>query len=193
MRKWCDSAMVRVENTGKRLIKSPKIYISDSGILTALLGLTDFIQLSGHPVMGSLWEGMVLANLKASFQGADIRFYRTNHGSEIDFLMILSKRLIAIEGKASKAPQLSKGTFTAIHDLKPHQTFIVSPVEKGYSARKDIDVVTLDELTDGIGQMIDGAMVRRCDGADGAMVRGSIYFVRGRKIPFIQTGLIIQI
>lgn len=149
-----DTVPPHIANTGKRLIKSPKIYIGDSGILTALLGLTDFIQLSGHPVLGSLWEGIVLANLKANFQGADIRFYRTNHGSEVDFLMILPKGLIAIECKASKAPQLSKGTFTAIHDLKPHFTFIVSPVEKGYPAGKGIDVVTLDELTDRIEQMI---------------------------------------
>jgi predicted AAA+ superfamily ATPase len=143
-----------ITNTGKRLIKSPKIYISDPGILTALLGVKDFIQLSGHPVLGSLWEGTVMANLKARYPGTDIRFYRTNHGSEIDFLMILSKGLIAIECKASKAPQLSKGTFTAIQDLKPHFTFIVSPVEKGYPARKGIDVVTLDELTERIDQMI---------------------------------------
>ncbi len=141
-------------NTGKRLIKSPKIYINDSGILAALLGLKDFIQLAGHPVLGSLWEGTVLANLKGHFPGNDIRFYRTNHGSEIDFLIMLPKGFIAIECKASRAPALSKGTFSAINDLKPEFTFIVSPVEKGYSARKGIDVVSLDELAGRIGQMM---------------------------------------
>jgi predicted AAA+ superfamily ATPase len=143
-----------IANTGKRIIKSPKVYINDSGILAALLGLKDFIQLAGHPVLGSLWEGIVLANLKGHFPGTDIRFYRTNHGSEIDFLVILPKGIIAVECKASKAPALSKGTFSAINDLKPEFTFIVSPVEKGYSARKDIDVVTLDELTDRISKFI---------------------------------------
>lgn len=141
-------------NTGKRLIKSPKIYINDSGILSALLGLKDFIQLSGHPVLGSLWEGVVLGTLKGHFPSTEIRYYRTNHGSEIDFLFMLPKGFIAIECKASKSPALSKGTFSAIHDLKPEYTFIVSPVEKGYPVRKDIDVVSLDELTVRIGEFI---------------------------------------
>jgi predicted AAA+ superfamily ATPase len=141
-------------NTGKRLVKTPKVYINDSGILTALLGLKDFVQVAGHPVFGSLWEGIVLANLKGYFPDKDIRFYRTNHGSEIDFLVLLPGGIIAVECKASKAPALSKGTFSAIHDLKPEHTFIVSPVEKGYSVRKDIDVVSLDELTDRIGQLM---------------------------------------
>jgi uncharacterized protein len=143
-----------IANTGKRIVKSPKVYINDSGILSALLGLRDFIQLAGHPVLGSLWEGVVLSNLKGHFPGFDIRFYRTNHGSEIDFLVILPKGIIAIECKASKTPVLSKGTFSAINDLKPEFTFIVSPIEKGYSARKGIDVVSLDELTDRLCQFI---------------------------------------
>jgi hypothetical protein len=143
-----------VANTGKRIVKSPKVYINDSGILSALLGLSDFIQLAGHPVLGSLWEGIVLANLKGHFPGIDIRFYRTNHGSEIDFLLILPKGIIAIECKASKSPALSKGTFSAINDLKPEFTYIVSPIEKGYSARKGIDVVSLYELTCRISQFI---------------------------------------
>jgi uncharacterized protein len=141
-------------NTGKRLIKAPKLYINDSGILAALLGLKDFIQLAGHPVFGTLWEGVVLTNLRGHFPEADIRFYRTSHGSEIDFLVLLEKSLIAIECKASKAPVLSKGTSSAIHDLKPEYTFIVSPVEKGYPVRKAMDVVSLDELTDRLGQIV---------------------------------------
>ena len=141
-------------NTGKRLVKTPKVYISDAGILTALLGLKDFIQLAGHQVFGSLWEGIVLTNLRGNFPNTDISFYRTNHGSEIDFLVQLNKGFIAIECKASKAPALSRGTFSAIHDLKPVYTFIVSPVEKGYPVRKAMDVVSLEELTDRIGQMM---------------------------------------
>jgi uncharacterized protein len=149
-----ESVLPHIDNRGKRLVKSPKIYITDPGILTSLLGLKAFNQLSGHPVLGSLWEGTVLANLKGYFPGADVRFYRTNHGSEIDFLVFPGKGLIAVECKASMTPQLSKGTFTAINDLKPVRTFIVSPVEKSYSVRKDIDVVSLDELTGNIEQLI---------------------------------------
>lgn len=140
-------------NTGKRLIKAPKVYINDSGIVTALLGLKGFNQLAGHPVLGSLWEGVVLANLKGHFPGADIRFYRTNHGSEIDFLVFLPNIFFAVECKASKAPALTRGAYSSIDDLKPHHTFIVSPVEAGYPVRKDIDVVSLDELVVGIERL----------------------------------------
>jgi len=149
-----DIVTPHIANTGKRLVKTPKVYINDSGILTALLGLKEFIHLAGHPVFGSMWEGVVLTNLRGHFPTADIRFYRTNHGSEIDFLIIQPRRIIAVECKASKAPSLSKGTFSAIQDLKPDYTFIVSPVEKGYPLRKAMDVVSLDELTDRIGEMI---------------------------------------
>lgn len=141
-------------NTGKRLIKAPKVYISDSGIVSSLLGLNGFSQLSGHPVLGSLWEGVVLANLKGHFPGAEIRFYRTNHGSEIDFLFFLENIIFAVECKASKAPAISRGTYTAIDDLKPKHSFIVSPVDTGYSIRKDIDVVSLDELVRKIQKLI---------------------------------------
>jgi predicted AAA+ superfamily ATPase len=137
-------------NTGKRIIKSPKVYLNDSGIAASLLGLKDFNQIAGHPVFGSLWEGVVLANLRGHFPGADIRFYRTSHGSEIDFLVFLPQALIAVECKASKAPVLSRGTYAAIDDLKPEYTFIVSPVKEGYPARKGIDVVSLEEMVERI-------------------------------------------
>lgn len=135
-------------NSGKRLIRSPKVYISDSGITSALLGLKKFEHLSGHPVFGSIWEGVVLANIRGLIPGSDIRFYRTSHGSEIDFLVFLRDKLFAIECKASKAPSLARGTWTAIDDLKPEHTFIVAPVEKGFAVRKDTDVVSLKELID---------------------------------------------
>ena len=133
-------------NTGKRLIKSPKVYISDSGIISGLLGLRDFNQMAGHPVFGSLWEGVVLANLRGHFPGADIRYYRTSHGGELDFIVLFSGIMFAIECKASMAPALSRGSITAIEDLNPEHTFIVSPVEKGYPFRKGVDVVSLSEL-----------------------------------------------
>lgn len=139
-----------IANTGKRIIKSPKIYINDSGIAAALLGLKDFRQIAGHPVFGSLWEGVVLSTLRGNFPGIDIRFYRTNHGSEIDFIVSLPKALIAVECKASKSPALSRGSYAAIEDLKPECTLIVSPVEEGYPSAKGIDVVSLGEMVERI-------------------------------------------
>ena len=74
-------------NLGKRLVKSPKVYISDSGITAALLQLQSFDQLMGSPVIGSLWEQIVLTNLKAHFPSAQYYFYRTSAGAEMDFVM----------------------------------------------------------------------------------------------------------
>jgi predicted AAA+ superfamily ATPase len=141
-------------NTGKRIIKAPKVYINDPGIVTGLLGLKGFDQLAGHPVFGSLWEGVVLTNLKGHFPGSEIRFYRTNHGSEIDFLVFSPNSLFAVECKASKAPVLSRGTYSAIDDLKPKYTFIVSPVKEDYIIKNDIEVVSLEGLITKIKKMI---------------------------------------
>jgi hypothetical protein len=149
-----DLVQPHVINTGKRLVKSPKIYLTDSGIAASLLGLKNFNQLSGHPVLGSLWEGTVLANLKGQFPDADIRFYRTNHGSEIDFLLVLPETLIAIECKAGLSPTMSRGSYAAIDDLRPLHTFIVAPVARGYPHSKGIDVVNLDELTSRLSELL---------------------------------------
>jgi predicted AAA+ superfamily ATPase len=141
-----DIVQPHLANTGKRLIKSPKVYLNDSGIAAALLGLKDISQVAGHPVFGSLWEGIVLANLRGSLPGIEIRYYRTNHGSEIDFLIVLQDSLIAVECKAGLSPVISRGTYGAIEDLSPRHTYIVSPVEKGFPMKKGIDVVSLNEL-----------------------------------------------
>jgi len=133
-------------NFGKRLIKSPKVYIADSGIAAALLDLKDFAALAGHPTFGSCWESVVLANLRGHFPSLDIAFYRTSHGAEIDFLLSDGQKLVAVECKASLSPSLTRGTYTAIADVKPLKTFIVSPVKTGYPMAEGIEVVSLSEL-----------------------------------------------
>jgi predicted AAA+ superfamily ATPase len=133
-------------NTKKRLIKSPKVYITDTGLTTALLGLKNFEQAAGHPVFGSLWELAVLANIKGHFPKLDVSFYRTNHGSEIDFVLSDAEKTIAVECKASVSPSLSRGSYNAIEDISPQKTYIVSPVDRGYPMKPGIDVVSLREL-----------------------------------------------
>jgi uncharacterized protein len=149
-----DVVTPHLANTGKRLIKAPKVYISDSGIVTGLLGLKGFDQLAGHPVFGSLWEGAVLSNLKGHFPEAEIRFYRTNHGSELDFLIFFPTIFFAVECKASKSPALSRGSHAAITDIKPAKTFIVSPVDESYRSGRNIEVVSLGDLIKRIGNMV---------------------------------------
>jgi predicted AAA+ superfamily ATPase len=137
-----------IANTGKRLIKSPKVFIEDTGIINALLGLNTFEQISGHPVFGSLWETIVLINLKGYFPLCNFFFYRTTNGAEIDFIIESGTRIFAIECKATLSPDISRGTYTALEDLKPESTLVISPVKKGWTVKKNIQVVSLKEAID---------------------------------------------
>ena len=135
-----------ISNLGKRLVRSPRVYIADSGITAALLGLREFTQIAGHPVSGSLWEQMVLSNLKGEFEDAEFFFYRTSDGAEIDIVMKYYEKVIAIECKSTLSPSLSKGNYNAIEDIRPVATFVVAPVSEGWSLKPEITVVSLDEL-----------------------------------------------
>ncbi len=135
-----------VSNLGKRLVKSSKVYLSDSGIVLTLLGLRSFEDLSGHPALGAVWEGIVLINLRGMFPEAEINFYRTSGGAEIDFVVQYRHQIIAIECKATYAPSLSKGNYYSIEDVQPCHTFIVTPSQESWSMKENIDVVSLNDL-----------------------------------------------
>lgn len=143
-----------ISNLGKRLVKSPKVYISDSGITAGLLGLRNFVELSGHPAFGSIWEQIVLSNLKGLYADADFFYYRTTNGAEIDFVMKVRNKVFAIECKASYSPVLSKGNYLAIEDIAPVQTFIVTPSADSWSMKEKIDVVSLGTLKSKIDLLI---------------------------------------
>lgn len=135
-----------ISNMGKRLVKASKVYVADSGITLALLGLKNFEELSGHPALGSVWEQIVLSNLKGYFPKAEFYYYRTSAGAEIDIVVKINKQIFAIECKASLSPSLTKGTFFAIEDIQPNYTFIVAPVQSSWSVKKSIDIVSVSEL-----------------------------------------------
>lgn len=135
-----------ISNLGKRLVKAPKIYISDSGITAALLGLRSFDELSGHPSFGAIWEQIVLSNIKGLYPEAEIFHYRTSNGAETDFVLKIRNTIIAVECKASLSPTLSKGNYNAFEDINPKHILIVSPTPKGWSMKPNIDVVSLSEL-----------------------------------------------
>jgi len=143
-----------ISNLGKRLVKAPKIYISDSGITAALLGLRSFDELSGHPAFGSIWEQIVLSNLKGLYPNAEFFYYRTTNGAEIDFVMKQHNVVLAIECKASYSPSLSKGNYLAIEDVAPKCTFIVTPSPDSWSMKQNIEVVSLTELKSKIDCML---------------------------------------
>lgn len=135
-----------ITNLGKRLVKAPKIYLTDSGIVVALTGLRTFEDLSGHPALGAVWEGIVLANLRGNFPEAEITFYRTSGGAEIDFVVQYHHQIIAVECKATYAPSLSKGNYNSIEDIRPPHTFVVTPSADSWSMSEGIEVVSLSDL-----------------------------------------------
>lgn len=132
-------------NIGKRLVKTPRVYIADPGIAGALIGLRNFHEISGHPTLGSLWESVVLSTLKGNFSDASFYFYRSGHGAEIDIIMEHNQKLIAIECKASVSPVLSKGTYIAAADNKIDEIVVVSPVTKGWKGNEMTEILSLSE------------------------------------------------
>jgi predicted AAA+ superfamily ATPase len=115
-------------NSGKRLVRSPKVYVRDSGLVHALLGLKTYNDLAGHPVSGSSWEGFVIENLLAAAPERTVAyFYRTTAGAEIDLLLeIPGHGLWAIEIKRRLSGRPQKGFHIACQDLQPDQQFVVN-------------------------------------------------------------------
>jgi len=143
----CDLMLVRRlpawhGNVGKRLVRAPKVYVRDSGIVHALLGLTDLDAVLAHPVAGASWEGFVLEQLLAAAPQAEASFYRTSHGAEAD--LVLSFRngdTWVLEIKRSSAPVVSKGFHLAATDVNATRKLLVAPVSSAYPLRDGIEVV----------------------------------------------------
>lgn len=135
-------------NDGKRLVKSPKVYVRDTGIVHALLGLRNKEDVLGHPVAGQSWETLVVETLLAAApEGTDAHFYRTSAGAEIDLVLTLPKQqLWAIEVKRSSAPKVEKGFYFACEDLKPRRRFVVYPGKERFSLGDNIEAVGLSDL-----------------------------------------------
>lgn len=137
-------------NLGKRLVKSPKVFVRDSGLVHALLGIPDRETLLSHPVLGQSWECFVIENLIAAAPAAvEPHFYRTSGGAEIDLLLVWpDSALWAIEIKRSLTPKLERGFHAACADLKPERKFVVYPGIERYRIREDIEAVPLREMAE---------------------------------------------
>jgi hypothetical protein len=136
-------------NLKKRLVKAPKVYLRDSGLLHALLALADQHDLHGHPVVGASFEGWALEQVLAAKPPTwRSSFYRTATGVELDLLLERPGRqgVLAVEFKYSSAPQPSKGFWQALADIKPVHAWIVAPVNEAYLLRKDVEVVPITGL-----------------------------------------------
>lgn len=138
----------RLANAGKRLVRSPKVYVRDSGLLHALLGIADKESLLGHPVVGGSWEGLVIENL-VGVAGAEVEpsFYRTSGGAEIDLVLTWPDgREWAIEVKRTLAPKLERGMRSALADIEPERSFVVYPGSERYRLGDDIEAIGPAEL-----------------------------------------------
>ena len=135
-------------NLGKRLIKSPKVYVRDSGLVHALLNISDKETLLGHPVVGQSWECFVVENLLVcAATKAQGHFYRASGGAEIDLLLSWPDgSLWAIEIKRSLSPKLERGFHAACADLAPNRKFVVYPGVERYRLAGDIEAISLADV-----------------------------------------------
>ena len=134
-------------NLGKRLVKSHKVYVRDSGLLHSLLGLTSVADLQGHPMTGASWEGFVIDHIAAHLPaGASMSFYRTAAGAELDVVVESGQHIIGFEIKFSVAPKVSKGFWQSLKDIQPHKTYIVAPVQQRWPFAEDVEVITVGDI-----------------------------------------------
>jgi hypothetical protein len=144
-----DTFMVRIlspfrSNISRRLVKTPKIYLRDTGILHALLNIRNYEDLLSHPVFGASWETMVIEQILAGWDG-DFGFYRTSSGAEIDLLLEKNGNITEIECKASTTPTIGKGFYSSLDDLKINSAIVIAPVKESFPLNKDIMVMNLRE------------------------------------------------
>jgi len=138
----------RLANAGKRLVRSPKVYVRDSGLLHAMLGIADKESLLGHPVLGGSWEGLVIENLIGlAGEGVDSSFYRTSNGAEIDLVLSWPDgREWAIEVKRTLAPKLERGMRSALADIEPERSFVVYSGNERYRLGDGVEAIGLRDL-----------------------------------------------
>ena len=143
-------------NAKKRLVRTPKVYVRDSGLLHALLGIRSMEELLGHPVVGPSWEGMLIENILGTLPvTARTSFYRTSAGAEIDLVIEFSaKERWAIEIKRSLgSPAPSKGFYNGCEDIKATRQIVLYPGEERFKLDKKTEVMPLQKLLkDEVGQ-----------------------------------------
>lgn len=139
------------ENVGKRLVKSPKIYLRDSGLLHSLLGLRTRMDVLGHPKLGASWEGFALEQaIRLMRAEHDAYFYRTHAGAELDLLVTRRGRRYGYEFKHADAPALTKSMHVALDDLALQKLVVVYPGERTYALHRRVEVVPLGKLAEQI-------------------------------------------
>jgi hypothetical protein len=134
------------ENLGKRLVRSPKLFVRDSGLLHALLGITDQAVLYGHPKLGASWEGYALEQILARLPRVDPYFWATQSGAELDLFLTLAGKRVGFEFKVQDAPTMTRSMGSACEALNLEKLFVVTPGCKGYRLSEVVEVISLHAL-----------------------------------------------
>ncbi len=137
-------------NVRKRLVKSPRVYVRDSGLVHALLDIEDYNQLSGHPVVGASWEGFVIENLLSVVKDRSLAsFYRTSAGAEVDLVLEFPglSEIWAIEIKRALSAKPKKGFYHACEDIQPDRSFVVYAGDERYPIAEGVEAIGLAELS----------------------------------------------
>lgn len=141
-------------NLKKRLVKTPKVYVRDSGLLHTLLRIGSYEELLGHPALGGSWEGFVIEQVAGVLPvGWEMSFYRTAAGAECDLVLEKGRRRVAIECKASVAPQVARGFWESLAELKPEKAWVAAPVRERFPLKGGCDVLPLPELTERVAAL----------------------------------------
>ena len=136
----------RFENLGKRLVKSPKIYLRDSGLFHALQGIGTSQQLTTHPKLGASWEGFALEEVLARFRPREAWFYGVHSGSELDLLFVHEGRRVGVEFKREDAPRMTRSMRVARADLSLDELLVVYPGTFRYSLDEGTTCIPLGEM-----------------------------------------------
>lgn len=134
------------ENLGKRQVKAPKVYVRDSGLLHALLGIGNRRDLEYHPKVGASWEGYAVEEVLKALRPGEAYYWATHQGAEIDLVLFKRGRRIGVECKRMDAPVLTPSMRIALADLKLDELHVVYPGEKRYALTRKVEVVPLTEL-----------------------------------------------
>ncbi len=131
------------ENVGKRLVKSPKIWLRDSGLFHSLQGIQDHGQLLGHPKVGASWEGFAMEEVLRAFRPDQAWFYAVHSGSELDLFFLHRSHRVGVEFKRHDAPRMTKSMHVAMQDLGLHRLWVVYPGTQRYVLAKGAECVPL--------------------------------------------------
>ena len=135
-------------NLKKRLVKTPKVYIRDSGLLHALLDIENIEDLRSHPVCGASFEGVVMENIISLFPGWEPFFLRTSNGAEADLLLSKGQKKLLFEMKLNASPKASKGFFQLMEEINPQETFVIALIKETFQV-KGIVYASLEQFTNG--------------------------------------------